>query len=99
MTLSEILAYFMVGFSIFIFFFWIISYISYKLNRKENDLFKEANNFQNRSMIRRTNTFSINQHNNNFIRTSANRNFANTESNFNIPVNNKYFIYHNKLSE
>ncbi len=99
MTLAEIITYFTIGFSILILFFLIISYISHRMNRKESNQFEETYNFQNRQIIRRTNAFSTNQYNNNFIRTSENRNFANTESNFNIPYNNKYFIYHNKLSE
>lgn len=69
------------------------------MNRKENNLFLETNNFQNRQVIRRTNNFSRNQHNNNFIRPSVNKSYVNSESNFKIPVQNKYFIYHNKLSE
>lgn len=99
MTLTEILIYFTIGFSLLIFFIGITSYLFHRLNRKVENSFEETNNFQNRQIIRRTNTFSINQPNNNFIRTSANRNFANIKSNFHGPVYNKYFIYHNKLSE
>ncbi len=99
MTLTEILTYSMISFSILIFLIWIISYLFIKINKKEDSSSKTVYNFPNYHITSRNNYRTFNQNNNHLMFNPQNRNFTNTQSNFSIPTYNKYFIYHNKPTE
>ncbi|GEM_PF-6801532 len=96
MTLTEILIYFTIGFSGLIFIIGLILYISYKINSKESFQTEIKNKYPINQSFRRNNSDQINSR---ITNTSPNRNYINNQPNYSIPAHDKYFIYHNKLSE